>query len=101
MPVRVVDRLEPVKVDEEHGQIGAPGTAAFHGRREPLPEQRPVRQPGQRIRLGLAADALEQQRLLHRQPTDIGEVLQEAVRPASRRRRPGHHEHADARLLAV
>ena len=49
MPERVVDLLEPVQVDEQHGQKA--GMAGGSGQRlgEPVTQGRPVRQSGQRI----------------------------------------------------
>ena len=49
MPEAVVDRLEVVEVQEQHGdRIGAP-VAAVHGMGEPVQEQRPVGQAGEGV----------------------------------------------------
>lgn len=49
----VVDRLEAVEVDEEHGGAGVAGAAAAEGLADPLGEQGAVGQVGERVVLGV------------------------------------------------
>ena len=52
-PTRVVDRLEAVEVDEEHGGAGVAGPAAGERLPDPLGEQGAVGQVGERVVLGV------------------------------------------------
>ncbi len=65
MPEAVVDRLEPVEVDE--AQPEAPVRLRCHQLGDPFDEHRPVGQPGQRVLPGLAAE-------LALQPVALGDV---------------------------
>ena len=56
---RVVDHLEAVEVEEEHGQVLVAPPGAREPVAEPVHEQRPVRQPGQRVAEGLRGQLLE------------------------------------------
>ena len=47
--VRVVHALEPVEVDEQHGGVGVRTLRSLRGVLQPLLEQQPVGQTGQRI----------------------------------------------------
>ena len=49
VPVRVVDRLEPVDVAEHHRQLGGPGRVTERRPVEPFLERPPVRQGRQRV----------------------------------------------------
>ena len=47
--VGVVDPLEPVEITEQDGHLGTVPLGAGDGGGEPVEQQRPVRQPGQRV----------------------------------------------------
>jgi hypothetical protein len=49
VPEAVVDRLEPVEVQHEHGCPGRTALGTGHGPVDAIPQQGPVREPGQRV----------------------------------------------------
>ena len=80
----VVHHLEPVDVDEEHGD-GAPGErGTFDGRFQPREEARPVRQAGERVVVGavreLGLDALAFRDVAHVADHAVDAGIVEAVR---------------------
>ena len=54
----VVDDLEPVEVEEQHGQTCRGGDGPGQRQLQELDEQHPVRQPGQRVVLRLVGEAV-------------------------------------------
>ena len=81
---RVVDGLEAVDVDQRHGGAAAALARRREELREPLAEQRAVRQPGERIVVGVPLDRLAQ---LRRVPA--------ALAQRRREHQTGGHHHAD------
>ena len=63
----VVDRLEAVEVDEEHGRAAVAAAAAGQGLPDPLGEQRAVGQVGERVVRGVVLQ-------LRLQPHPFGDV---------------------------
>ena len=74
----VVDRLEPVQVDEQHGQPACRAVGTAGGMGQPVRQQHPIRQAGQRIviRDVFQVRVLLLQRLLRLLP--FGDVLHRA-----------------------
>lgn len=58
VPERVVDDLEAVEVEEEDRQRQLAVRASLQGDRQPIHEERPVRQPGEPVVQRLAREAL-------------------------------------------
>jgi hypothetical protein len=78
VPERVVDKLQPVQVDEEHRQR-RPGPPRPRERvRQPVEQQRPVRQPGQRVVRRPVDQLLGRTPALDRDPRQLRRVAQEA-----------------------
>ena len=90
----VVDDLQPVEVDEEHGEVGPVPLAARELVVQPVEEQRPVREPGERVVVGLAGQRLAGAELL-------GHVLDDDDVAGARRVVLGCAERADVPVLAV
>src|SRR5205085_7739475 len=57
VPEAVVDELELVEIEEEDRHRGVPALRLGEGVGEAVEEQRPVRQPGERVVQGLMAGA--------------------------------------------
>ena len=73
MPEAVVHGLEPVEVAEEHPGLVARALGAGDRMSQPVEQQRPVRQPGERVVEGLVERLLDGARVVQCQARVLGE----------------------------
>ncbi len=87
VPTPVVDRLEAIEVDEQHGERVTVASGLFDALGEPIEEQAPVRQPGEMVRQG-QAHALARIGVEQRDSSVLGEDLQHLALGFGERLRP-------------